>query len=125
MDFSVLKYALHDITDSIEKNLDKNPETALLLMHTDVETLIKYFFRLSEKWQVPAKKTLGNLEEWDKGFAERLKEFVKESDPKIKFEIWKVLLGKVRDLMNSTDNGLMCDCVFCQENIKSIKGTNG
>ncbi len=120
IDFSSVKYALYEATDAIEKNIAKDPDTALLLMHEDVGTLIKYHFRLNEKWQLPTKKTLSNLADWDKEFTVKLKNFLKETDPSAKFGVWKTLVKTVGDQMNSKDNGLACNCELCQENLNYL-----
>lgn len=120
LDFFTVRYSLRDATEGIEKNLKDDPATSLLLMHTSLEILIKFFYRLNEKWQVPAKNTLAELEEWGGDFGKHIKALISENNVEKKFGIWNKLLEMIEDQMKTGNKTLQCDCSKCQENLKSL-----
>ena len=115
-------YALYDVTEPIERYLKSDPMTSLLLMHLNLEILIKYFYRLNGKWQVPTKKVLRDLKTWDGNFAQLLENLISAPDLKEKVNYWTNIIEYIKSKMPSIsyDRFMNCTCEECLDDIKLL-----
>ena len=102
----------------MERNIDKDPHSALLSMHAGINDLLKIHYRFNEKWWISDKRILQDLSEWDKSFADILKEFLIKSEIKEKFKIWSQIVDYISSQMG--EKITVCDCNNCKLDLQNL-----
>ena len=88
-----MRHVPYDLLDDAHDLIEKDPASALYIMHHALSVVIDLHYRLSRKWQVKLKYTIEDLRHHSPKFAEKVVEFLSEKSPiKKKFEILSELI---------------------------------
>lgn len=77
------------------KALETQPEVALLVMQTDLNDLLRYYYKLAGRWRVSNKKLLHDLQSWDPIMHELLRAFLTATTAAQKFVVWEQMIDRV------------------------------
>ena len=62
--------------NKVERNLQDDPNTALLVMHVGLNDFLHYHYQINGRWWVSSKRLLADLRSWDPPLAQLLEQFV-------------------------------------------------
>ena len=51
--------------DKVERNLEDDPLTALLVMHVGLNEFLKYHYQIHQQWWGSSKRLLADLRRWE------------------------------------------------------------
>jgi predicted nucleotidyltransferase len=91
------KFLIYHANQKVERNLQSNPETALLAMHVGIGELLQIHYGVHGHWWVSDKRLLGDLESWDKKLFTLVRRFVTEAEPSEKFILWSQIVDHIAD----------------------------
>ncbi|HEX4205167.1 MAG TPA: nucleotidyltransferase domain-containing protein [Ktedonobacteraceae bacterium] len=118
-----LQFMFFHGNDKVERNLEADPVTALLVMHVGLNELLKYHYKLQERWWVSSKRLLADLHRWDLPLARIVEQFVASCDVQTKFSYWSAMIDYVLEPIGGrqpiAENN--CDCAVCQQDLSMMK----
>ena len=119
-----LQFTFFHGNDKVQRNLDSDPITALLVMHVGLNDFLKYHYQLQQHWWVSSKRLLADLQQWDLPMAQLLEQFVATADVHTKFGYWSAMIDHILQPLGGrqpiSENN--CDCVVCQHDLSLING---
>lgn len=122
-DYQNQQFFIYHANDKVERNLEKDPHSALLSMHAGVKELLKIHYEINGKWQVSSKRTLRDLDQWDSKLADFVRRFVEATDIKLKFAAWSAIIDHVTDQMGGRmkieEN--VCNCRECKVDLANLQ----
>ena len=114
-----IQFIVYHVNDKVARNLDSDPLTSLLAMHTGLNDLLHIHYRIHRHWQVSSKRLLADLEQWDKALAAHIKRFIQSSNPAAKFAAWSAMIDHVLAPLGGrlpiTEN--TCECRGCRQSL--------
>lgn len=120
--YQFMQFMFYHGNDKAERNLERDPQTALLVMHVGLNEFLKYHYRLQQRWWVSSKRLLPDLRNWDPALAQLLEAFVATADVHDKFQLWSAIIDHVLLPVGGrqpiSENN--CDCVVCQKDLAMI-----
>ena len=118
----MLQFSFFHGNDKVQRNLDSDPVTALLVMHVGLNDMLKDHYRLHQRWWVSSKRLLADLRQWDMPLAQLLEQFVATADVHAKFGYWSAMIDRILQPLGGrqsiSENN--CDCVVCQRDLAMI-----
>lgn len=109
--------------DKVQRNLEADPITALLVMHVGLNEFLKYHYQLQQHWWVSSKRLLADLRQWDLPLAQLLDQFVTTSDVHVKFTHWSAIIDHIAKPLGGrqpiAENN--CTCAVCQRDLAFFK----
>lgn len=117
-----LQFMFFHGNDKVERNLEADPLTALLVMHVGLNEFLKYHYRINQKWWVSSKRLLNDLHGWDLPLAELLEHFVTTSEVHTKFACWSAIIDHILEPLGGrqpiVENN--CACSMCQRDLAAL-----
>lgn len=108
--------------NKVERNLETDPITALLVMHVGLDEFIHWHYRLQQHWWVSSKRLLRDLRSWDAPLAHLLEQFVVTSELHEKFALWSAILDHILEPFGGrqpiAENN--CHCEVCERDVSSL-----
>ncbi|HTK06171.1 MAG TPA: nucleotidyltransferase domain-containing protein [Ktedonobacteraceae bacterium] len=121
-EYQNLQFMFFHGNDKVQRNLEADPVTALLVMHVGLNEWLKYHYQLQQRWWVSSKRLLTDLRTWDLPLAQLLEQFVTTSDVRTKFTHWSAIIDHILEPLGGrqpiAENN--CDCVVCQRDLALI-----
>lgn len=115
VDYQFHQFILYHHDEKVRRNLEEDPDTALLTMTLCLDELIKMHYLINGHWKVSSKRMLKDLGDWDGDFARLLREFMSENELEKKFMIWSTIVDHIAKPMGGRmaieENN--CDCDNC------------
>jgi len=116
------KFMFYHINDKAKRNLKNDPASSLLAMGINLNEVLKYHYKLNNKWWVSNKRLLGDLRAWDPELARLLEKYLLETDLLRKYGGWVEILdyvaaplGEWRDLEETN-----CSCKHCKKDLERL-----
>jgi hypothetical protein len=120
--YQFILFMFYHGNNKVERNLDTDPVTALLVMHVGLNEFLKYHYQLQQKWWVSSKRLLANLHCWDMPLAQLVEHFVATSDVQTKFAYWSAIIDHILAPIGGrqpiVENN--CDCDVCQQDLAML-----
>ena len=117
-----LQFMFFHGNNKVERNLEDDPVTALLVMHVGLDEFLKYHYQLHQQWWVSSKRLLADLRRWDLPLAQLLEQFVTTCDVQTKFTYWSAIIDHILEPIGGrqpiAENN--CDCSVCQRNLSIL-----
>lgn len=108
--------------NKVERNLETDPLTALLVMHVGVNEWLQWHYRLQQHWWVSSKRMLRDLRSWDAPLAGLLEQFVATSDVHQKFTYWSAIIDHILEPFGGrqpiSENN--CHCQVCERDLSML-----
>ena len=121
-EYQFLQFMFYHGNDKVERNLNADPTTALLVMHVGLNDFLKYHYQLQQKWWVSSKRLLADLQRWDAPLAQLVEHFVATSDIQTKFAYWSAIIDHILAPIGGrqpiAENN--CDCEICRQDLAII-----
>lgn len=118
-----LQFMFFHGNDKVQRNLEADPITALLVMHVGLNEFLKYHYQLQRHWWVSSKRLLTDLRQWDLPLAQLLEQFVTTSDIYTKFAHWSAIIDHILAPLGGrqpiAENN--CICAICQQDLALFK----
>lgn len=118
------QFLLYHANDKVERNIDADPDSALLAMHIGINDVLKIHYRLHGRWRVSNKRMFTDLAQWDVALANLLRSFLNTQEVGKKYEIWSEIIDYVVKPMGGrldiAEN--VCECASCQQDIQTLLG---
>ncbi len=80
-----LQFMFYHGNNKVERNLETDSITSLLVMHVGLNEFLKYHYQLRQKWWVSSKRLLADLRSWDLFLAQLVELFIATSEVRTKF----------------------------------------
>ena len=114
-----LQFMFFHGNDKVQRNLEDDPITALLVMHVGLNEFLHYHYRLRQRWWVSSKRLLADLRQWDRPLAQLLEQFVATSDVYTKFAHWSAIIDHIMEPLGGrqpiAENN--CACAVCRRDL--------
>lgn len=118
-----LQFMFFHGNDKVERNLEADPVTALLVMHVGLDEFLKYHYQLHQRWWVSSKRLLADLRQWDPPLAQLIEQFVTTAEVQTKFAYWSTIVDHILEPLGGrqpiAENN--CDCPVCQRDLAMIR----
>ena len=105
--------------EKVQRNVEADPITALLVMHVGLNEFLKYHYQIQQHWWVSSKRLLADLRQWDLPLAQLLEQFVVTSDVHAKFASWSAIIDHILEPLGGrqpiAENN--CTCAVCQRDL--------
>jgi predicted nucleotidyltransferase len=125
-DLQFLQFMFFHGNDKVERNLEADPLTALLVMHVGLDELLKYHYQLHQQWWVSSKRLLANLRRWDPPLAQLVEQFVATCEVRSKFAYWSAIIDHILEPVGGhqpiAENN--CRCSVCQHDLSLLCSQN-
>ena len=117
-----LQFMFFHGNDKVERNLETDPLTALLVMHVGLNEFLHYHYQIHQRWWVSSKRLLADLRSWDLPLAQLLEQFVTTSEVQTKFAYWSAIIDHILEPVGGrqpiAENN--CDCSVCQHDLSML-----
>lgn len=114
-----LQFMFFHGNEKVQRNVEADPITALLVMHVGLNEFLKYHYHIQQHWWVSSKRLLADLRQWDLPLAQLLEEFVVTSDVQAKFACWSSIIDHILEPLGGrqplAEN--TCTCAVCQRDL--------
>lgn len=114
-----LQFLVYHVNDKVERHLDSDPTTALLVMHIGVNDLLHFHYQIQRRWWFSSKRLLKDLRQWDPILAALIERFVATCEVRPKFDLWHAIVEHVLAPLGGrqpiAENN--CDCAVCQTDL--------
>lgn len=121
-EFQYLQFMFYHANDKVERNLEADPLTALLVMHVGLNDLLHYHYRINQRWWVSSKRLLADLHSWDLPLAQLIEQFVKTCEVQLKFACWSAIIDHILEPLGGrqpiAENN--CECSVCRNNLAML-----
>ncbi len=121
-EFQFLQFMFFHGNDKVERNLEADPVTALLVMHVGLNEFLKYHYQINQKWWVSSKRLLADLRQWDLPLAQLLEQFVATCEVQSKFAYWSAIIDHILKPLGGrqpiAENN--CNCSVCQDDLSML-----
>ena len=121
-EYQFIQFMFYHGNNKVERNLNDDPITALLVMHVGLDEFLKYHYRLQQKWWVSSKRLLADLRLWDAPLAQLVENFVATSDVQVKFAHWSAIIDHILAPIGGrkpiAENN--CGCEVCQQDLAHL-----
>lgn len=116
------EYLIYNDDLKVRRAIKSDPDTALLVMHTSLQALLKIHYKKHNKWFVSNKRTFIDLASWDTCLQNLLRKLVNSSNPQIKYNYWTQIVDHVLADFGGRKNieETSCDCKICCNDIKKL-----
>lgn len=120
--YQFLQFMFFHGNDKVQRNLEADPITALLVMHVGLDEFLKHHYQLHQRWWVSSKRLLADLRQWDSPLAQLIEQFVTTADVQEKFACWSAIIDHILEPLGGrqpiAENN--CDCPVCQRDLAMI-----
>ncbi len=121
-EYQFLQFMFFHGNDKVQRNLESDPVTALLVMHVGLNDFLHYHYQLQQRWWISSKRLLADLRQWDPSLAQLLEHFVTTADIHEKFGYWTSMIDYILQPLGGrqpiSENN--CDCAVCQHDLAMI-----
>lgn len=125
-ELQLLQFMFFHGNDKVQRNLEADPLTALLVMHVGLNEFLHYHYQINQKWWVSSKRLLADLREWDQPLARLLEQFVTTCEVQIKFAYWSAIIDHILEPVGGrqpiADNN--CECAVCKRDLAMLLSQN-
>jgi predicted nucleotidyltransferase len=117
-----LQFMFFHGNDKVERHLEADPLTALLVMHVGLNEFLHYHYQINQRWWVSSKRLLADLRSWDLPLAQLLEQFVTTSEVQTKFACWSAIIDHILEPVGGrqpiAENN--CSCSVCQHDLSML-----
>lgn len=117
-----LQFMFFHGNDKVQRNLEVDPITALLVMHVGLNEFLKYHYQLHQRWWVSSKRLLADLRQWDLPLAQLIEQFVTTAEVQAKFACWSAIIDHILEPLGGrqpiAENN--CACPVCRRDLAMI-----
>jgi predicted nucleotidyltransferase len=117
-----LQFMFFHGNDKVERNLEADPLTALLVMHVGLNEFLKYHYQIHQQWWVSSKRLLADLHRWDLPLAQLIEQFVTTCEVQAKFAYWSAIIDHILEPVGGrqpiAENN--CGCSVCQHDLSML-----
>lgn len=117
-----IQFMCYHADDKVRRNLENDPDTALLAMTVGLNDLLNMHIKLHGRWKVSSKRLFSEFDAWDPGLAALLRRFVRTADLKEKFHAWSDIiehvLRPIGGRQSIKENN--CACASCGRDLKAL-----
>jgi predicted nucleotidyltransferase len=121
-EYQFMHFMFYHGNNKAERNLDTDPLTALLVMHTGMNDFLHWHYRLQQRWWVSNKRMLRDLRTWDPTLAHLLEQFVVTSEVHEKFAHWATILDYILEPFGGRQpiSENVCHCDVCERDLSYL-----
>lgn len=117
-----LQFMFFHGNDKVQRNLETDPLTALLVMHVSLNEFLHYHYQIHQKWWVSSKRLLADLRQWDPPLAQLLERFVTTCEVQTKFAYWSAIIDHILEPVGGrqpiAEN--KCECTGCKHDLSLL-----
>jgi predicted nucleotidyltransferase len=117
--YQFMLFIFYHGNDKVERNLERDPLTALLAMHVGLDEFLHYHYQLQQRWFVSSKRMLADLRSWDAALAQLLERFVTTCDVQTKYHYWSAIIDHILAPIGGrqpiSENN--CTCETCRRDL--------
>lgn len=117
-----MQFMFYHGNNKVERNLETDPITALLVMHVGLDDYLHWHYRLQQHWWVSSKRMLRDLRSWDAPLAGLLEQFVVTSELHEKFTYWSAIIDHILEPFGGrqpiSENN--CHCEVCERDLSML-----
>lgn len=117
-----MQFMFYHGNNKVERNLETDPITALLVMHVGLDDYLHWHYRLQQHWWVSSKRLLRDLRTWDTALAHLLEQFVVTSELHKKFALWSAIIDHILEPFGGrqpiSENN--CHCEVCERDLSML-----
>jgi predicted nucleotidyltransferase len=121
-ELQLLQFMFFHGNDKVERNLETDPVTALLVMHVGLNEFLHYHYQIQGRWWVSSKRLLADLRCWDLPLAQLVEQFVTTCEVRPKFAYWSAIIDHILKPLGGrqpiAENN--CDCSVCQHDLSML-----
>jgi predicted nucleotidyltransferase len=118
-DRQLTQFMMYHADDKAKRYLYTDPLSALLVMHTSFNEILKMHYQIQGKWWVSNKWLLSDLRAWDTPLVLLVEQFVSQSNVQEKFKLWSEIIDYVLQPIGGrqpiSENN--CDCDVCRQDL--------
>lgn len=117
-----MQFMFYHGNNKVERNLENDPLTALLVMHEGINDFLHWHYRLQQHWWVSSKRWLRDLRTWDAPLAGLVEQFVVTSEIHEKFVYWSAIIDHILEPFGGrqpiSENN--CHCEVCERDLSLL-----
>lgn len=121
-EYQFMHFMFYHGNNKVERNLETDPITALLVMHVGLNDFLHWHYRLQQRWWVSSKRLLKDLGSWDPALAHLLEQFVVTSELHKKFALWSAIIDHILEPFGGrqpiAENN--CHCEVCERDLSML-----
>jgi predicted nucleotidyltransferase len=118
-DRQLTQFMMYHADDKAKRYLSTDPLSALLVMHTSFNEILKMHYQIQGKWWVSNKWLLSDLRTWDTSLVLLVEQFVSQSNVQEKFKLWSEIIDYILQPIGGrqpiSENN--CDCDVCRQDL--------
>lgn len=121
-EYPLIRFLILHADDKAKRNLDSDVHTAHLALNINLNDILKFHYKLNNKWWVSNKRILGDLDIWDSLLATKIRHFVSTQNIKSKYKIWKNIIEHVSKPLGGVESlhETNCKCISCRKFMKDL-----
>lgn len=124
-DYQLIQFLVYHVLNKAERNLIKDPHTALLVMSIDLNELLKMYYWIKGRWWVSTKRRLRDLRNFDPALTHLVENLLDSSNATDKFNYLLKVSDYILDLIGGrqpiTENN--CRCKVCKADLNNLLTT--
>lgn len=122
VDHQDIQFQVFHLNNKAERNLKKDPHSALLTMGIGINDLLKFSYKMNGKWWVSSKRLIGDIGEWDPKLAKLVKKFLVTNRVQAKFVVWSKIIDHVLKPIGGRKKieEINCNCKDCTKNLELL-----
>ena len=121
-EYQFMHFMFYHGNNKVERNLETDPITALLVMHVGLNDYLHWHYRLQQHWWVSSKRLQRDLRTWDAALAHLLEQFVVTAELYEKFAIWSSIIDHILEPFGGrqpiSENN--CHCQVCERDLSML-----
>jgi predicted nucleotidyltransferase len=123
-DRQLTQFMLYHANDKAKRHLSTDPFSALLVMHTSFNEILKIHYQIQGRWWVSNKWLLSDLRSWDALLVSLIEPFISENNLQRKFKLWSAIIDYVLEPIGGRQPIAQnnCDCEVCRQDLGTLLG---
>jgi predicted nucleotidyltransferase len=118
-DRQLTQFMMYHADDKAKRYLSADPLSAILVMHTSFNEILKMHYQIQGRWWVSNKWLLSDLRTWDTPLVLLVEQFVSQSNVQEKFKLWSEIIDYILQPIGGrqpiSENN--CDCKVCRQDL--------
>jgi len=123
-DRQLTQFMIYHADDKAKRHRSTDPFSALLVMHTSFNEILKTHYQIQGRWWVSNKWLLSDLRSWDTPLVSLVEQFITENNLQQKFQLWSEIIDYVLKPIGGrqpiAENNCACD--VCRHDLGTLLG---
>lgn len=118
-----VQFLINHTESKICYGLMNDVDTAKLCLQKGWRHLIDVHYKIQGRWNVSDKRLVRDLQEWDMGFLDMVRGFLRENDPEKQYDLWKDAATYIFGPWGGRQEtkGENCGCERCKKDIEVLR----